>query len=1583
MSASDNNIIAQIGKLDGQGKNFSIWKMKVLACFDALGLSDVLEAPAPSIPKSRMSIGNSPVASTPVKTKPEEPEEKKVQAKASKAYAIFIMSLSDEALQSVMHIPRGNAYEIWQALLKRYESKTTASKTHTRDMLHKCRMEHNEAFDKYVSRITQYVISLEEMGETVSKGELMYVLFNGLPSTYESLVQTLKVNDKVEFEEACTHIREYQEKLTLQGKSSTNDDGHRANLTQEYERNHSQRGPFRGRGAHSRSRGRGRGTGRGRGQYQNTGNRNWKQDNHEAQHSNTNGKKHCAVHGYTYHSTDECHAKRNNQRGTNPGPSTVKDIRNEQAQPLCYNCQQYGHMAKQCHNPRKERANTAIDEHKNSQHQHQAQKFPTQLRSEYTGCAVDSEETLIAACQPPETPKWYWVLDQGATSHYVNNMDMLTHIQELTTPTSIRVANGQTVTATHTGESTLTHDGKKLVLKNVKYCNQLTDNLLSVSKLDKNGAELRTKNGKTEIIYGNTVVAVAKMVGNLYYVQSDTNIHDTAHTIKDQVATANYKLLHSRLGHLSLSSIKSLCTEDAYADNKLTAAELEQISNDSNECICEACQLGKSHRLPFKDYTSRPAATKLLERIHCDLSGPINIKIMNQNEQAIFKSLGEPRYVSLIVDERSRMIFGRLLRTKSEAADHIIEFITQAENETEQKVKYFHADGGAEYNNSKLQQYFKDKGIKMDLTTRSTPQHNGIAERCNRSVFESTRTMLYDAKLSTVFWGEATMTAIHLLNHRLAVNDKHRTPLEIWYGHKPHISRLRTFGCDAYVHILDEERTKMDAKAIKCVFVGYDQLKSQGYRFYDTTQQKILVRRDAIFNDFSFTAAQQITQSGSNHSISPKHAQFQHITITLGLSEQEIPSEAQHNMEHEQVQDMQEESGHEYDSHNIKSHTPGPGNQASDMMLSSTRLSTPKTDYVTDGMDTTAHHNRIPHSTPVRNLSTEELATWGQISARELQEQKLNGTESKPAVTQPEPKPESISTRSRRNVSVPARLGMVNYESGEIYDDALLSTVEHIANTDPLTYEEAMSRPDADKWKEAINKELQSLKLHNTYLLTVLPKHAHAIGCKWVLKTKYKSDGKIDKYKARLVAKGYSQQEGIDYHETFSPVVKYKSLRIIMSIANYHDLELNQLDVETAFLNADMKEDVYMSQPKGFETGGANMVWKLNKTLYGTKQANREWNSTINDYIVKELGFKRLFSDTCIYSKQTKVGGKILIALFVDDIVCAYHKHDEQEWKEYKAKLSTRFKIEDKRECKWILGMTVIRDRKNKTLQLNQQMYIEKVIKRFGMENCKPTSTPEAAGVKLNTTQCPTTEEQKIQMKSYPYEAAVGSLLYASIATRPDISHAVNEVSRYMKNPGIKHWEAVKHILRYLKGTADQSLVYSGKQNPNNSTHTNYAYNIQAYTDADWGGDIDTRKSTTGYVVKLNGDTISWSSKKQATVATSSAEAEYMAIAATAQEVRWVQQLLYEIHNTHPISTIIYCDNQAAIAISKNDIHHERTKHIDIRYHFIRDYIDKNILVIQWISTENQLADVLTKGLNKILFNKLCNGIMNVSSDNM
>ncbi|HVX00915.1 MAG TPA: reverse transcriptase domain-containing protein, partial [Candidatus Babeliaceae bacterium] len=567
------------------------------------------------------------------------------------------------------------------------------------------------------------------------------------------------------------------------------------------------------------------------------------------------------------------------------------------------------------------------------------------------------------------------------------------------------------------------------------------------------------------------------------------------------------------------------------------------------------------------------------------------------------------------------------------------------------------------------------------------------------------------------------------------------------------------------------------------------------------------------------------------------------------------------------------------------------------------------------------------------------------------------------------------------------------------------NSILHSAVDIPTNRRLALNSPYATYWQAAMDAEMASIHSHGTYSVTARPSGVNVVGCRWVFALKVQ-DGFVKRFKARLVARGFSQQFGVDYEETYSPVLKYKTLRILLALVAARDLTLELMDVQTAYLNAELKEVVYMQQPEGYEQGSPReYVCRLLRAIYGLKQAGREWNTHINSFILS-IGFIRLSTDTCVYVKRSRSGRIMILSTYVDDIPSAFDEADRIEWEEIKSAFFKHYKITFLGEADWFLNMRLTRDRTRKLLFLDQRSYIDQLLQQTQFEECRITSNP-AAQEELSNADSPTTPADIASMASIPYRSVVGALMYLANATRPDIAASVNRVAQFSQNPGAKHWTAVKQILRYLSGTKDLGLKFQEQSNlsatPSPSTESvsssDFSLSLIAYCDASWGNCVDTRRSTTGWLLGLGGSWIDWCTKKQDTIALSSCEAEYMAMTAATQAIMWTRNLLAEIHlleyggdNTlmptspsissslviHsetstpslqlPTPTRLFCDNKSALAIAKNDIHHNRTKHIDIRHHFIREAVERGTIVLEWVTTEQQLADILTKPLPTATF---------------
>ncbi|CAD6997394.1 unnamed protein product [Ceratitis capitata] len=453
-----------------------------------------------------------------------------------------------------------------------------------------------------------------------------------------------------------------------------------------------------------------------------------------------------------------------------------------------------------------------------------------------------------------------------------------------------------------------------------------------------------------------------------------------------------------------------------------------------------------------------------------------------------------------------------------------------------------------------------------------------------------------------------------------------------------------------------------------------------------------------------------------------------------------------------------------------------------------------------------------------------------------------------------------------------------------------------------------------------MNAEYESLMRNGTWELVDRPKNGNIIGCKWVFSIKRNPDGSIEKYKARLVALGCSQKYNVDYCETFAPVIRHSTIRLILALAAKNKLLVNHVDIVAAYLNGELEETVYMLQPPMFkENENSNKVCRLKKALYGLKQAGREWNRKVTDILLR-IGFKRCKSDTSVYIRRNSKNVNI-IGLYVDDMILACSSKSEMS--DILRKLNEYVEAVDRGPISFYLGMEIERDGDRGDITIHQKRYVEEILQQWGMDDCKPAATPWAPGTVLR--KC---DRQCDNLETKAYQSLLGGLMYLAVISRPDIAHVVSKLSQFNSHPHKEHLNAAKYVLRYLKKNPVGKLTFSAK-----------CSNFICFTDADWGSNNVDRKSFTGYVILMAGGAIAWESRKQSVVALSSMEAEYVALCQGTKEVVFLRVLLSELGYGEYVKgpTSILCDNQSALYMVKNPLVQKRSKHIDIRYHYIRE----------------------------------------------
>jgi hypothetical protein len=558
--------------------------------------------------------------------------------------------------------------------------------------------------------------------------------------------------------------------------------------------------------------------------------------------------------------------------------------------------------------------------------------------------------------------------------------------------------------------------------------------------------------------------------------------------------------------------------------------------------------------------------------------------------------------------------------------------------------------------------------------------------------------------------------------------------------------------------------------------------------------------------------------------------------------------------------------------------------------------------------------------------------------------------------------PHYMSHHKKYHASRPANSHLSMSEAVSVFMCyALTTTACYHTLVTPKTYSEACKSTQREEWRASMHDEYESLIKMGTWKLVERTRDMKPIGSMWAYRIKENPDGSVSRFKSRLVARG-DQQKQDSYAEIFAPVIKFVTLRILLALVAALDLECHQADISNAYCNASLTGDkIFMRQPAGFECygpRGEELVCELSKSLYGLKQAGRVWNNMLNGWLISvkckedpgRLRFTRCRSDYSLYYCHHK-GTSVIVGVYVDDLIIISNKLEAVN--DFKARLKSKFDITDMGDISWILGMKVVRDRSRKRLHLHQQKYAQDILELFRMHDAKPSHYPAAPGVRLSK-EDPDGTTKGNEVDATHYRSMVGKLVYLMVGSEPSIAFAVGQLSRFFSCPVRHHLEAAKLALRYVKSILkSQGLTFRGDE----------GLRLYAYCDSDWAGCPDTRRSTSGYVVMFCGAAVAWISKRQPTVALSSAEAEYVTACFAAQEVQWIRQLIAEIGiplNKRP--TTVYSDSQSAMHMAANPTA-GRAKHMDIKYHFAKEAVQRGVVKFQYVSTTEQAADGMTKGL--------------------
>eukprot|EP00250_Pteridium_aquilinum_P019822 c24589_g1_i1 orf=892-4791(+) len=1048
--------------------------------------------------------------------------------------------------------------------------------------------------------------------------------------------------------------------------------------------------------------------------------------------------------------------------------------------PHCKICDRPGHLAKDC---------WSRPGYKGKSHHHRGQAH----------CASDSASSYSSkdesSCASPTSdhsldedaflafltfhtaeniPSSTWLLDTGATCHLTSSHHHLTNYKPLTVPFAVRFGNNGVQQAIGVGTAQIElPDGNIVAISEVYHVPNIAKNLISVSKVTSQGTSIEFFHSHSLIRHrlprGRTYVASCPRLGRLYLLGRSEPINEAYSASLADSHVHTTLLWHYRLGHLNHATMKHIHQHGlAYHYN---------LPRNSQLSFCEGCIYGKLPNQRFPHKTTH--TTDTLELIHSDLCGPIPVRSLNNN-----------KYFLTFIDDFTRFTVVMFLpnKTSSLVLQYFKQYKALVENQQTTSIKALQTDNGGEYTSGIFTSYCKDHGIHQRFTVPENPQQNGVAERKNRTLFDSARSMLKIASLPPTFWEEAISTACFLQN-RTYTRSKDAVPYTLWFNKILDYSTLRVFGSPVYAFVPPNSRNKLQDHATRAIFVGYGEPHGvKGYRLFDNTRHKFFFSRALIFDESSLISA-QLSHSSDPHTTQP-------LIMTPSLPPANPPASTSTSPASSSSASSQSVPWRvpfqpilalpppaQQPPAVVHPPLPAPITPAPPTIVRcNRRTSTRRNQLRFDPVSTHDDYTHLDYGCPSKKTRP-PFQTWGLSKSRtphgndipsHVTEASSSSTGNSSCSTSSNLHPAASITsttplsptantppHSSSSLLLPASpssetLPVRTRSLADLYaDTARLDALiaEHFADEeayfaepdlpgdpltslptpDPLSVQEALAGPDAALWRTAMEEELRSLETNHTWSLVPQPRDREPISCKWVLRKKLRPDGTIARFKARLVARGFSQVPGLDYHETFSPVLRMASIRILFALVAALDLELHHLDVQTAFLHGDLPDDIYMEQPPHYiSKENPTFVCKLHRSLYGLKQSPRLWFQRFNNFMLSH-GYTRLQSDANIYIRHTS-SSLLVVALYVDDIPII--GSSESVIAEAKAELAAAFSITDLGPLTYFLGLQVIRDRVAGTLILHQTKYVAELLKEFGFLNIKPASTPLPITHKLSFADC-------------------------------------------------------------------------------------------------------------------------------------------------------------------------------------------------------------------------------------------------------
>ncbi|KAJ3708504.1 hypothetical protein LUZ61_012209 [Rhynchospora tenuis] len=1107
-----------------------------------------------------------------------------------------------------------------------------------------------------------------------------------------------------------------------------------------------------------------------------------------------------------------------------------------------------------------------------------------------------------------------WILDSGASHHMTGDFACLQNVCAVN-PTTVGLPNGEQTVAKHEGDVVLSEG---FVLERVLYVPSLECNLVSISKLVSTKNCLVTFTNELCLVQDHstrTLIGVGEQKDGVYYYH-----RGASGRVFHVSRKGPYDLWHQRMGHPS---------------KQITLLLAGLSNNNFSSDVCEICMRAKQTRDVFPDSLNK--AANYFDLIHCDIWGPYRVG-----------SHCGAHYFLTIVDDYTRAVWVYLMAEKSETGRLLQSFCKMVQTQFGVNVKCIRSDNGLEFQSHQMKRFYAESGILHQTSCVFTPQQNGRVERKHRHILNVARALRFQANLPLEFWGECVLSAAYLINRTPTQVLSNKTPYELLFGKPPSYAAVRNFGCLCYIKSRTSD--KFESRSRKCAFVGYP-YGQKGWKVFDLETQEFIISRDVVFCEdvypFSNMASESAPASGLSGQNAPRVGQSDDASFIQLATHRRTVDE--HLLDDELVEARG--SAHVFDdSESTDNQSASTSGQSAPASGPSAPASFGESAPTSGPSAPASSGESAPPSGPSAPVSSGESALASGPSASASSQSAPRRSRHPPARLQDyicytaKCDPSCAHPTSAAASGTPYPIAhYVNCDKFSAAHRQFLAAVT--AKKEPEHFGEAMKDSN---WRKAMQTEIEALEHNNTWSIEDLPSNKKAIGCKWVYRIKYNSDGSVERYKARLVVLGNRQVEGIDFKETFAPVAKMVSVRTFLAVAVARGWELHQMDVHNAFLHGDLHEEVYMRLPPGFASKHPGKVCRLRKSLYGLRQAPRMWFSKLTEAL-KAYGFTQSYADYSLFTLE-KQDTFLAILVYVDDLVIAGNNSDAiVRFKQY---LSSTFHMKDLGALKYFLGIEIARN--STGLYLCQRKYTLDIVAECGLLGGKPVAFPIEQNHNLSTA------SGKLMKDPERYRRLVGRLIYLTI-TRPDLCYSVHILAQFMHAPLDVHYDAAIRVMRYLKGSPGQGILLRAESD----------LTLYGYCDSDWATCPLTRRSLTGYFVMLGASPISWKTKKQHTVSRSSAEAEYRSMATTSCELIWLKTLLTSLGISHTQPMKLMCDSQAALHIAANPVFHERTKHIEIDCHYVRDQIQAGCIVASHIRTNEQLADIFTKALGKRQFHYL------------